>query len=193
MTFDSFARVAALTLHIIRFSYWIFSEQVARHAKPIVKQMTLRDWGERSVTLLFGLMIAAQLLGINLLPFSNTATIQVLGLLLVALGIGISMSARRTLGVNWAHAAEYQIKKGQTLITNGIYAYIRHPIYVGMSLAYVGAELVAGSWLFLPSILILMIITTRQAQKEEELLGTTYGKAYQTYKTTSHRFIPFLY
>ncbi len=62
-----------------------------------------------------------------------------------------------------------------------------------MSLGYVGAELIVGSWLFLPSILLLTIITTRQAKKEEELLGKTFGSAYQAYKLTSHRFIPFLY
>lgn len=186
-------RAISLLLHFLRFLYWQISEKSAKTEKPLILKPNRLDIVERVVTAGFGCFIGLQLLGINIYPFGNQPSLQIAGLCLVILGIGIAMSARRELGTNWAHAAEYQVKKNQEIIMTGIYRYIRHPIYFGMSLAYVGSELVAGSWLVLAVVPILAAITVRQAKNEEKLLLGKFGKEYKDYMNRSHRFIPFIY
>jgi protein-S-isoprenylcysteine O-methyltransferase Ste14 len=193
MTFDLFARLFTLFLHAVRFSYWFLTERLAHKQKPLLQKRTHIDILERGATMSLGLLIGMQLLFLRLLPFPNTSILQAGGVILVLVGIGISIQARVNLGANWAHAADYQIKKNHTLVITGIYKYIRHPIYIGMSLAYVGAEIVAGSWLFLPLIPILGFISMRQAVKEETLLNEKFGEMYERYKESSFRFIPFIY
>ena len=193
MTFDLFARAIALGLHFLRAAYWIMSAGSARKLKPPKKKRSNIDLLERGITILFGIGIGFQLLGLQIVPFANNSIFQAIGLLLVIIGISMSMLARINLGTNWAHAAEYQVKIGQTLVTNGIYAYIRHPIYFGMSLAYIGAEIIAGSKLFLILTPVLAFITLRQANKEEVLLSEKFGTQYTNYRKRSYRFIPFIY
>lgn len=64
--------------------------------------------------------------------------IDVLGLLLLVLGLGVRVAAR-----GWKHEAP-----GRNLVTDGLYGYVRHPLYVGSFLIGVGLCAIAGSlWL----------------------------------------------
>jgi protein-S-isoprenylcysteine O-methyltransferase Ste14 len=113
-----------------------------------------------------------------------------IGFIFVCIGVGISIRARIDLGHNWAHAAEYQIKKDHELVTNGIYHAIRHPIYVGLLLALTGAALVAQSYTALIFFVIGGIGAYIQAKKEETILNDHFGSKYKTYMKKSYMFIP---
>jgi protein-S-isoprenylcysteine O-methyltransferase Ste14 len=64
--------------------------------------------------------------------------IDLVGLLLLLLGLGIRVAAR-----GWKHEAP-----GRNLVTDGLYGYVRHPLYVGSFLIGVGLCAIAGSlWL----------------------------------------------
>ncbi len=147
---DTYLKLATLTLHAVRFGYWVITKIKADKEKPKTQKLSFGKLLKRAIPLGVGVLIAVQLLGVTLLPFQNNLFIQTIGFVVVVIGIGIAMIARYTLGTNWAHAAEFQIRQNHTLITQGIYQYIRHPIYIGMFLSTVGAELVAGSFLFIP-------------------------------------------
>lgn len=183
-------RFLTLLLFVGRFIYWTVTEKKTKakatsHSQQTVFKRVL-GWG-------VGLFIALQLLGMQILPFQQTLMTQIIGFLLVLAGTYITVWARITIGTNWAHAAEYQIKKDHELVTSGVYNFIRHPIYAGMFLSMLGAELVAGSYLFFVFLVLLPIPAYLQAKKEEKLLTGHFGEAYKAYMKKTKMFLPYIW
>jgi protein-S-isoprenylcysteine O-methyltransferase Ste14 len=193
MSFDLLVRGLVILLLAGRYLYWEVTEKKADAAKPKTRTASLRNNAERYSVAFLGLIILLQLLGLHILPFQTNNVITLVGLLFVIVGISCSIKARRDLGVNWAHAAEYQIKKDHELITSGIYTYIRHPIYSCMTLSFLGAELVVGSYLFIVLLLVLPLGSYFQAKKEEKILLSHFGNDYASYKKKSKMFIPYVW
>ncbi|HVA96131.1 MAG TPA: isoprenylcysteine carboxylmethyltransferase family protein [Candidatus Acidoferrales bacterium] len=187
-------RVFTIILFIAWWFYWTITEREADREKPKtvtipVSGLFLRRW----FTLIIEVVLLLQLLGLQILPLSGDPfLVQVIGFAIVVAGVSISFSARNTLGTNWTHAYEYQVKKGHSLVTSGIYAYIRHPIYTGLYLALIGGELVAQSYVAL-LFLLLFIGGHWQARQEETLLLKYFGSSYKSYMKRTKMFIPFLW
>lgn len=193
ITFDTSLRVTIFVLFAIRFLYWTIAERRAHTAKPKTKPTSFSQLLRRIVTLLFGLIIALQLLGLEILPFQKTLSIQLVGFFIAIVGVIVSVSAREELGANWLHLAEYELKKDHELVTSGIYAYIRHPIYAGMSLSYFGTQLVVGSYFLFIFLLVYSIVANNQAKKEEKVLIERFGSRYKEYMKKTKMFIPYIW
>lgn len=79
--------------------------------------------------------------------------------------------------------------KGE-LVTDGIYAYVRHPQYLGLFL------LIASLLIQWPTILsvlmapVLFVVYTRLARREEGELETLFGEVYRGYKARVPAFFP---
>lgn len=136
-------------------------------------------------------------LGIKVLEIdinNNTLLlVRSLGYLLIFYGFVTSYKAVKALGYNWTGMLQYRIKKEQTLITQGIYKKVRHPIYAAVILEILGFELVANSWLFIVLFFCLLIYSYKQAQKEEKLLIFKYGESYLSYKKSTYYFFPYIF
>lgn len=193
--FDSDSALRLLTLFFLsaRFLYWIITERKADAEKQKSKPVSVWAITKRVVTQMLGVVIGVQLLGVEIVSFPKDTNIQLIGLGIVVLGVFVSVVARRELGANWTHAAEYQIKKGHELVTSGIYKYIRHPIYTGFILSVVGAELVASSYLVIPLFFILLVHAYVQAKKEEGILKKEFGQKYTAYMERSQMFVPYIW
>jgi protein-S-isoprenylcysteine O-methyltransferase Ste14 len=125
-------------------------------------------------------------------PISAEPTIlRSVGTILYTLGLGIAIAARFQLGDNWANIETGQILDRQRVIADGLYAYIRHPIYIGDLLLLAGLELALNSWLVL-GVLALAPIVLLQAIKEERMLAAELP-GYGDYCHRSKRFIPFVF
>ena len=78
------------------------------------------------------------------------ADISVLGDALGALGILVYFMVVKE---NRFAAASVQVVGGQTVVSSGLYAIVRHPMYSGAILIFIGMPLALGSWwglLFIP-------------------------------------------
>lgn len=181
-------------LTIIAFAswqgYWWITERKADQEKP--KTSHKINYLEKHALLLIYIPLMLQLLGIKLfftpLPFSW----QLIGFLFVLIGIGIAVSGRIALGTNWTHAAEYQIKKEHSLVTTGIYRFIRNPIYTGLLFAVTGAVLVAQLSFPLLFVVAIFFWAYRASKREEKILEPHFGKAYTDYKKHTKMLIPFI-
>jgi len=71
--------------------------------------------------------------------------------------------------------------------------YIRHPIYVGVILSCVGAELVARSYLFIVFLAFISLMSYIQSKKEEQLLVKHFGTAYKNYMQKTNMFVPYIF
>jgi protein-S-isoprenylcysteine O-methyltransferase Ste14 len=86
-----------------------------------------------------------------------------------------------------------QEERGQTVISTGPYHYVRHPMYAGGLLLFLGTSLLLGSWyglllflLFLPAGAVRAVLEERVLRKE--LPG------YETYMTqVKYRLIPYVW
>jgi protein-S-isoprenylcysteine O-methyltransferase Ste14 len=187
-------RIIALLLFLFWGLYWMIEQERTYRKRPLTQQvpMPFRISSMIGLRLLF-LLIALQLLGIDILSMDTKLIFyQAVGFALILIGMAISVAARIVLSTNWANGYEYQIKKGQELVTKGIYKFIRHPIYTGMVISFIGAEMVASSWLWI-SFIALFVPAFLQAKREEKILSKHFGKAYMDYMKTSKMLIPFVW
>ena len=77
---------------------------------------------------------------------------------------------------------------GQPFI-NWMYQYSRHPLYVAMSITFVGVSIATASWIFLMLTIVIIILNISQANAEERCCLKTFGDEYQEYMNRTHRWI----
>lgn len=103
-------------------------------------------------------------------------------------------------GVLLAGAAVYRFRRaGQTpiptqpvtaLVVHGPYRVTRNPMYLAMTLVYLGGLMLLGdAWplLMLPAVLVL--IQRAVIAREEAYLERTFGEAYRAYKARVRRWL----
>jgi protein-S-isoprenylcysteine O-methyltransferase Ste14 len=78
------------------------------------------------------------------------------------------------------------------LVDTGVYARVRHPLYVGIVTAAVGWGLLTASPLALALVGALALVLDLKARREEAWLAETYPD-YAAYRARTHRFIPGVY
>ena len=112
------------------------------------------------------------------------------GLLLMGLGgifVGRGVSALRT-----SLSAFPRPMPTATLVTTGIYARIRHPIYSGLVSLSTGWALTTLSLSAFVAALALGVVLDLKSRREEEWLAERFPE-YSAYRTRSARFLPGLY
>lgn len=174
-------------LLFLRYSYWVGSSLTLQEEKW--KQVLLSQFFE--ALLLF--FIYTQFFGRSIvLPMQPSVWQEVFGFILIIVGVGGAFLAKWELGNAWVYAAAYRVKPKQKLITSGIYALVRHPIYSCFVISYLGALLLAGSLLWV-SVLFLFIPFFRQEKREEHMLLKHFGKRYEDYIRKTKMFIPWVF
>ena len=111
-----------------------------------------------------------------------------LGLALAALGVFIACWSRQILGRNWSSVV--QLKQDHDLVDSGPYRYVRHPIYTGLLLAFVGTALKVGDWRGLIAVAIVLVSFWRKLRVEERWLTEQFGPAYVAYMQRTKALIP---
>ena len=136
-------------------------------------------------------LLIVQTLFLNLLPITNDpGRIEILGIFIYLLGLAVALTGRLQLGKNWVDLEDYRVLPEQKLVQNGIYRYIRHPIYLGDVLLVLGVELALNSWLVI-GVVGLLVFVIRQALVEERLLLKSLP-GYVDYHRQTKMFIPFI-
>ncbi len=86
-----------------------------------------------------------------------------------------------------------QKERGQTVVSTGLYRYVRHPMYTGFFLFFVGMALLLGSVFGFLFSLVLIGLFVRRAVLEERLLREELP-GYAAYMAqVSYRFIPYIW
>jgi protein-S-isoprenylcysteine O-methyltransferase Ste14 len=106
------------------------------------------------------------------------------GVVVRALAIGSAPA-----GTSGRNTAEGQI--ASTVNTTGMYSVVRHPLYVGNFLNWIGVALFPRSaWLALVIALAFWIYYERIMFAEEEFLRGKFGPAYETWAAETPAFLP---
>jgi protein-S-isoprenylcysteine O-methyltransferase Ste14 len=124
-------------------------------------------------------------------PYAHNSFLQLCGVALVVVGLVIAIVARRTLADNWS--SNIELKKNHELITTGIYKYVRHPIYTGMTFMGIGSALGLQSIYTALFFIAMETFLIFKMKKEEKLLQKHFPKEYSEYMRKTKSLIPFIY
>jgi protein-S-isoprenylcysteine O-methyltransferase Ste14 len=114
--------------------------------------------------------------------------LRALGCALALAGVALAVRARQVLGENWSVAV--QLKRGHELIERGPYRWVRHPIYSGLLLAFLGTAVLVGELRGLLALAIVAVSFWFKLRLEERWLGEQFGAAYADYKTRVKALVP---
>ena len=78
------------------------------------------------------------------------------------------------------------------LVTDGVYAYVRHPIYLGIILVAFGWSVAMDSVYALIVALVYVVFYDLKSRREEAWLRAQYPE-YVTYAAHTRRFVPYVY
>ena len=168
--------------------YWLVSAFKRKKTKK------RESWGQRFVYVL-PLLIAFYLLrprahygwlGARFVPESDVA--GWVGVALMAAGVAIAIWARWHLGTNWSGVVT--LKEGHELIRSGPYRSIRHPIYTGILLAFLGTAVAVGEVRGLLAFGIAWISFYTKAQREEAFLTQEFGERFGEHTKHTGMFLP---
>jgi protein-S-isoprenylcysteine O-methyltransferase Ste14 len=118
------------------------------------------------------------------------ASVSLIGDVLVAIGLGLSMLV---IVQNSYAAANVTVEAGQQLVSTGLYGLVRHPMYTGNVFLMLGIPLALGSYwgllLFIPGLVVLVL----RIRDEEDLL-THELSGYRDYTQRVHyRLLPYVW
>jgi protein-S-isoprenylcysteine O-methyltransferase Ste14 len=181
----------AVGWYVIRFPY----ERRSRRT-PVVRNAR----GAREITLL-----SISLTGLGILPFVYIATgfprfadypfrpAQAwIGLFVAIAALTMFRLTHKALGRNWSVSLE--VRESHKLISNGIYRYVRHPMYTAFWLWAVAQALLLPNWFAGCAGLVgFGILFFGRINKEEELMLENFGEDYREYMSRTTRVIPWIY
>jgi protein-S-isoprenylcysteine O-methyltransferase Ste14 len=133
--------------------------------------------------------LVTQTLFLNVLPILRRPNrLALFGAVIYLLGLSLALAGRMQLGRNWSDLEDSRVLPDQSLVTRGIYQYVRHPIYAGDVLLLAGLELALNSWLVL-GVAAPALLAARQAFTEEAMLTEAFTE-YNAYRKRTKMFIP---
>ena len=187
MDFSS-QRVWINALWLLFGLYWIVS------AFKLKKTKKRESWSQRFRYVL-PLVVAFYLLrrgahygwlGARFVPANDAAAW--VGVALTAAGVGIAFWARWHLGTNWSGVVT--LKEGHELIRSGPYRNIRHPIYTGILLAFLGSAVALGEVRGLLAVTIAWLSFYTKARREESFLTQEFGPSFAEHSKRTGMFLP---
>jgi len=159
------------------------------------KAKKLEGWGERAqhgILMVLGFWFLFGNLNnwgwLNYRPLPNVPEIWTTGLLLTAVGVGISIWARLSLGTNWSGMVT--LKTGHELIRTGLYRWIRHPIYTGILLGMIGTAMIRGHLRGWIGVAIVFAGFYYKARREERFLQEEFGAGFEEHARRTGMFLP---
>lgn len=120
--------------------------------------------------------------------------VQYIGFWGMYIGIALYIIGGLIIVLGWRSIHKYYWSKEEgkgSLVTEGIYAHIRHPQYTGFLLITLG---MIFEWATIPLLImwpILAIIYYRLARKEEHYMKEEFGEEYSHYISKTGMFLPF--
>lgn len=116
----------------------------------------------------------------------NSVILKIAGVFLVSLGLLLDVLALLNFGESWRVGIDEQ--NAGALVTRGVFAFTRNPIYLAFDLIFAGIFLINGSVNFLVFALLGVFVSHQQILREERFLSQQYGAAYREYCERTGRY-----
>lgn len=111
---------------------------------------------------------------------------RIVGVALISIGLLVFMAAFVSFGDSWR--VGFDMHTPGALVTGGIFAFSRNPIYLFLDLWFMGIFLINGRLIFLIFALLTLIVIHWQILQEETFLTNLYGQPYEEYRRRIRRY-----
>jgi protein-S-isoprenylcysteine O-methyltransferase Ste14 len=163
---------------------------------PTYKKRQKKDTSKRwtySILFIFYILGTGIVLGS---VFENLFLVKKLNLFLSSLGLVASVSAMvvrnkaiKALGEDWSTRIE--AKKGQRIVKNGPYKYIRHPGYLSIIIESLAVPVILNAYYTLIGVILIYIpVILLTAKLEDREMQNKIGNSFIVYKEKTGAFLP---
>jgi protein-S-isoprenylcysteine O-methyltransferase Ste14 len=118
-------------------------------------------------------------------PFGDAGQLIFLAFFLLV-WVGDSFFLRKLSG----HVVVSHEHRPSDVVSTGAFRYVRHPLYLGCILFYLGLAVSTASLLSLSLLVIIFIFYNYIADYEEKLLVQRFGERYRIYKKSTGKWVP---
>ncbi len=168
-----------------------------RRSRKIAVSRSLIDWREWAILALltFGLFVMPALYAATGFPQglerAFSPALAWLGVAVLAFSLWLFWRSHADLGANWS--ASLKVRESHQLVTEGVYRYVRHPMYSSFFLLGLAQLLLLPNWLAGAAGLIAFVaLYFFRVAREERMMAERFGEAYQAYCSRTARIIPWL-
>lgn len=122
-------------------------------------------------------------------PLSVDRAVGVVGAILAAVGIAATFAAQLAMGASWRIGVDPGERTA--LVTVGVFAVVRNPIFTTMGLTAIGLTLMVPTVVGIAALGVVGGALEAQVRAvEEPYLRATHGAAYRAYTRRVGRFVP---
>jgi protein-S-isoprenylcysteine O-methyltransferase Ste14 len=112
-----------------------------------------------------------------------------IGVAIFALGVWLLYRSHADLGRNWS--PQLEILESHALVTDGVFGYIRHPMYTAHLLWGIGQVLLLQNWIAGFSMLVTFLPEyLYRPRVEERMMIGHFGDEYRAYMERTGRYFP---
>lgn len=119
----------------------------------------------------------------------NNVSYRLGGVILIGITLLFFIAALFQMGKSWRVGIDENTK--EQLITSGVFAFSRNPIYLSMNLIFIGYFFTVPNIVFLGAALLGLIGIHLQIKDEEKFLSKHYGFAFSQYCEKTGRYLTF--
>jgi protein-S-isoprenylcysteine O-methyltransferase Ste14 len=188
---EPIVRTIVAVLWLAWLLYWWASARdvkATRWREPLTSQLLHRVPLVLAVILLAAPQWLPRVLTRRVLPAGGL--VPVIGAVLVATGLGFAIWARRHLGRNWS--SQVVVKEDHVLVRSGPYRRIRHPIYSGILLSFLGTAVAIGEWRGILAVPLALLALVLKSRMEEGRMRQVFPE-YQQYERETAALMPYVY
>lgn len=139
------------------------------------------------VALTLGLTLGLSPTHLGLIGWMEGAAQRWAGVAMLAVSLPLVALAQRTMGRSWRIGIDSEV--ATELVTHGLFAYSRNPIFLALRLNLAGLFLVLPTAATLAIWLLGEVLMGLQVRLEEAHLGSILGQAYTDYAMKTPRWI----
>ena len=118
-------------------------------------------------------------------------TIILLSIPFLSVGLIVIWLSHKDLGENWSVTLE--LKQDHSLVTNGIFKHVRHPMYLAIWLCAIGQALCIPNYLGgLGALVGWAFLYFVRINREEQMMIEKFGESYRIYMVKTKRLVPYV-
>lgn len=189
--------LTAKLLHgLCMVAWWVIRRPFARKTKRNVITLDAMDVRET-------LLLSVSLAGLGAIPAAYIATgfpaaldqpfspvRAMAGLLVFAAALALFHATHKALGRNWS--VTLQMREGHALVTEGVYRFVRHPMYTAFWMWAIAQALTLQNWVAGPAGIIgFGTLYAFRVGREEAMMRAAFGAAWDAYAARTPRVVPF--
>jgi protein-S-isoprenylcysteine O-methyltransferase Ste14 len=158
----------------------LFTLTALRKRGPANPDISILNQAEKKVLVISKIIMFFPMIYAIFLPLK-------LGTVWFYVGLPIALLGLVMYTVVWVYFAITPIE--DLPLTEGLYHYSRHPMYLAALLTDIGVGIACASWLYLLLTVVSVILTVFYIPAEERLLLEQYGDTYRNYMNITPRWL----